>query len=155
VTTIGLEIVELRPEHIDVLSIFFNRIKNDQSALQFHPHAFSDAIASLICTQKSKDKYIVVLKDGQPIGYGMLRGWDEGFETPSLGIYVDPEFRGVGIAKLLMTHLHTIAKLSKATRVRLKVYKDNIPALQLYKKLGYVFDEGLEVDCQVVGVVSL
>jgi ribosomal protein S18 acetylase RimI-like enzyme len=73
----------------------------------------------------------------------MLRGWDEGFEVPSLGIATRSSVRGTGLGGLLVQFLHAAACRRGANRVILKVYKDNIPARRLYEKLGYRFvDEG-------------
>jgi ribosomal protein S18 acetylase RimI-like enzyme len=47
-----------------------------------------------------------VLQGSRIVGYGMLRGWDEGYSVPSLGILVRAEACGQGIGKLLMEHLH-------------------------------------------------
>ena len=88
------------------------------------------------------------------IGYGMLRGWDAGYNVPSLGIIVAPQSRGTGLGGLLMHYMHHLAKIRGAVRVRLKVYPENEAALSIYRKIGYVFDETLEQN-QYVGYYVL
>jgi ribosomal protein S18 acetylase RimI-like enzyme len=45
-----------------------------------------------------------------------------------------------------MEHLHDVARARGATRVRLKVYRENTPAVRLYEAFGYSFEaEGDEL----------
>jgi ribosomal protein S18 acetylase RimI-like enzyme len=53
------------------------------------------------------------------------------------GLYVDPAYRGSGIARLLVEHLLGHAK-SVVRQVHLCVVSDNEPALKLYSRLGFV-----------------
>lgn len=115
----------------------------------FHPHPLtSEAALSLTehhaCCHTvlaNRDEYHVAqdVGSGRIVAYGMLRGWAEGFEVPSLGIAVHPEHRGRGIAKQFMQHLHRVAIGRGAERVRLKVYRHNQAAVKLYESLGYTF----------------
>jgi ribosomal protein S18 acetylase RimI-like enzyme len=83
----------------------------------------------------------------------MLRGWDEGFEVPYLGIAIHPGERGQGYGRVLMEYLHAAARERGAVRVMLKVYEDNEAAVRLYRSLGYCFGE--RSDGQLVGVLEL
>jgi ribosomal protein S18 acetylase RimI-like enzyme len=87
------------------------------------------------------------------IAYGMLRGWDEGYDVPSLGIVVAPAFRGQGYGRSLMHFLHAAAKARGAPAIRLKVYPENSTAVALYQSLGYVF--GAKEGGQLVGLLDL
>jgi ribosomal protein S18 acetylase RimI-like enzyme len=71
----------------------------------------------------------------------MLRGWDEGYQIPSLGLAIHPSVRGQGLGKMLMGFLHLQAFRRGAEKVRLRVNSTNDKALKLYKGLGYVFEE--------------
>lgn len=150
--TADLEIVHLRPAHIGALTKLFAAVAADPTGKSFHPHPFDSAQARRICEYQGKDLYYALAKAGEFVGYGMLRGWDEGYEVPSLGIYIAPAFRGTGAARILMQHLHLSARRSGAPSVRLKVYKDNTAALELYRSLGYTFDESSRSDGQIVGL---
>jgi ribosomal protein S18 acetylase RimI-like enzyme len=70
----------------------------------------------------------------------MLRGWDEGFEIPSLGIAILPDARGTGLGTALMHYLHAEATRRGVPKVRLTVHEDNARAVALYRSLGYEFD---------------
>lgn len=108
-----------------------------------------------ICDHGGLDLYFGLRIDARVVGYGILRGWDEGYSTPSLGIYLLPELRGTGAARLLMQHLHVASQLSGASNIRLKVYPENVPALGLYRAMGYSFDESLSADGQLLGTIKI
>lgn len=107
----------------------------------FHPHGFDKVSAAEVVTEseKSSDEYWVCIVDNEIAAYGMLRGWAEGFDIPSLGIATSPKHRGRGYGKQMMIHLHDIARSRGATKCRLKVDKRNFVAKSLYEKLGYNF----------------
>jgi ribosomal protein S18 acetylase RimI-like enzyme len=110
--------------------------------VSFHPHPFTKAEAEARCTYVGKDLYYVVGTPDRLVAYGMLRGWDEGFDVPSLGLAVDPAARGRGLGRLLLDFLHLAAAWRGAVAVRLKVYRTNESALRLYERVGYTFVEG-------------
>ena len=60
----------------------------------FHPHPFTTEAARERAAYTGKDLYYVVIEGDEILGYGMLRGWDEGYEVPSLGIVIHPAHRG-------------------------------------------------------------
>src|SRR5690242_21202213 len=91
--------------------------------------------------------------DNHVIGYGMLRGWDEGYAIPSLGIAIDPEVRGRGHSRVLMNFLRDVAKQRGAERIRLKVDPQNQSAAELYRSLGYVLEP--QPDGQLIGFLEL
>jgi len=146
-----LQIVRAAPEHLDILTEFFARVAADEASRHFHPHPFDAAGAATIASFQGRDLYYLAIANGV-IGYGMLRGWDEGYEVPSLGIVVDPAWRGRGIARLLMQFLHGAARIRGCERIRLKVYPENVRAKALYESLGYRFGE--VTDGQLIGSLS-
>ncbi|WP_178088729.1 GNAT family N-acetyltransferase [Plesiomonas shigelloides] len=50
---------------------------------------------------------------------------------------VDPAFRGVGLAKKLMSEMEAYVLDAGFKYVKLEVYKTNISALSMYRRLGY------------------
>jgi len=74
-------------------------------------------------------------------GYSMLRGWDEGYETPSFGGCTHPELRGAGLGQLLLAHAISESRAVGASRLRLTVYKTNTSALHIYRKFGFLFSD--------------
>ncbi|MCK4727090.1 MAG: GNAT family N-acetyltransferase [Anaerolineales bacterium] len=132
---------------------FFKLIQTSDEIEFFHPHPFSSDEALRICNYIGSDMYFGLLQDGHIIGYGMLRGWDEGYDVPSLGIVIHPSERGKGMGEFMMLKLHETARQKGTKEIRLKVYPDNSAAIHLYKNLGYVF-RGFEQD-QMIGILIL
>ena len=52
-------------------------------------------MAKKIATYEGDDLYFLQIKDNEIAGYAMLRGWDEGYTIPSLGIALHPDFQVV------------------------------------------------------------
>ena len=108
----------------------------------FHPHAFTPEFVATLVRYTGDDLYYLLTEGDQVLGYGMLRGWDEGFSVPSLGIAVHPAARGSGLGRLMMTFLHAAAKRRNCSAVRLRVAIENKPAAALYESLGYRYKGG-------------
>jgi len=51
----------------------------------------------------------------------MLRGMDEGYSTPMLGIAVDKRYEGIGVGKLLMQFLEVETKLLEYKEIKFPV----------------------------------
>lgn len=135
------------------LAEFFRDLKKGGDDKHFHPHPLTDEEAKRRCQYSGKDLYYVLTESDKILGYAMLRGWDEGYEVPSLGIVLHPSVRATGLGKLLIHFLHAAARRKGASKVRLKVYPDNTTAVALYKKFGYTFHA--EQDGQLVGFIDL
>jgi sugar O-acyltransferase (sialic acid O-acetyltransferase NeuD family) len=105
----------------------------------FRPHPFTKKRARDIANHAGRDAYAILLDGQRPVAYGMLRGWEEGYETPSLGIAVRNDSQGRGLGRLMMAHLHAEAGRRGAKQVRLRVHRDNIRARRLYETLGYEY----------------
>jgi [ribosomal protein S18]-alanine N-acetyltransferase len=137
----ALEFCKLRPALKEALAELFETITSNGDSRWFHPHPFTAEKATELCAYRGRDLYYVALAEESILGYGMLRGWDEGYEIPSLGIVLHPSVRGSGLGSTMMHFLHSAARFRGAKRVRLKVYRDNIAAKSMYEKLGYVFEK--------------
>jgi ribosomal-protein-alanine N-acetyltransferase len=134
-----IEIRKLAPEFEKPLTRFFSILVEGGFDKWFHPHPFTGEEASRLANYSGADAYYIVMLDGNIIAYGMLRGWDEGYDVPSLGIAVAPLHQGKGIADILMRFLHLCAELNSAKQIRLTVKEDNARARRLYERLGYQF----------------
>lgn len=149
----GLHCLQPREQDLALLAEFFVRIKETDNERFFHPHPLSEAEAKRIILHDGQDIYLILTDGSCVYAYGMLRGWDEGYAIPSLGLAVNPDFHGSGIGRLMMNFLHLTAKLRGCESIRLKVDKMNDRAISLYKSLGYVFEEF--DDGQLLGKFSI
>jgi len=123
------------------LSAFFFRVATSGDEQLFHPHPMTDAEAQRRASYTGADGYYVLLIGPDIAAYGMLRGWEEGYDAPSLGIAVDAGRRGLGLARTMMSYLHSAARLRGAPEIMLKVYRNNEAAVSLYRSLGYELTE--------------
>ena len=143
-----MEFVVIGPDDEAMLGEVFAHIDDTF----FRPHPFTPEEARRIARRSGLDLYAALVDGGRAIAYGMLRGWDEGFATPSLGIAVRDEYQGRGFGRSMMADLHRAALARGASTVRLRVHADNFRARRLYESLGYVYrgeDRGelvMEVD---------
>lgn len=106
-------------------------------ASHFHPHPFTAAEARRRAAYEGRDVYAVLELDQRFVAYGMLRGWDDGYEVPSLGIAVRTDRQHRGHGRRMMDWLAGEALRRGATRIRLRVHPANAAARRLYESLGY------------------
>ncbi|NJD05353.1 MAG: GNAT family N-acetyltransferase [Methylococcaceae bacterium] len=149
----ALEIRRIDPGLEGALADFFASLDQAGDYAVFHPHPFTPQQATAIARSDGLDLYYAATAAGEVLGYGMLRGWDEGYAVPSLGLAVAPRHRGRGLGRLMMAFLHEAARLRGASRVRLTVYAHNASAVALYRRLGYRFSDAGEG--QLLGLLEL
>jgi ribosomal protein S18 acetylase RimI-like enzyme len=135
------------------LAAFFADLLAAGDEATFHPHPLTPAAARSIARRTGLDVYMVATIGDQVVGYGMLRGWDDGFAAPSLGVAVHPAHRGHGLGRRIMDELHGIARSRGSDRVRLTVAANHVAARSLYESLGYRFDTG--ADGRMVGWLEI
>lgn len=134
----------MKTKNLEISDIpqFIKFIENNKEDLKFfHPHKFDIQSLEELINKNKDDIYTIFLENYSIIAYGILRGWDEGYSIPSLGILIDKNFRGKGYSNLIMNILHDMCKEKKCEKIRLTVIKNNIVAINLYKKLGYEFED--------------
>jgi ribosomal protein S18 acetylase RimI-like enzyme len=148
-----LEFRQLGPDLETGLSEFFRAFAQGQDHAFFHPHPMTDEEAKKLCGYSGRNLYYAACVGTAVLAYGLLRGWDEGYEIPSLGIAIHPEARGQGLARPFMAFLHAAAKARGATKVRLTVYTENRRAVELYRRMGYQFEA--KNDRELVGMLVL
>lgn len=148
-----IEIRMIDPHLNAPLDQLFKDILAEGDDVFFHPHPFDSETATQISHYEGKDVYCGLVAGDRILGYGMLRGWDDGYDIPSLGVYLRPFVRGNGWAQVLVTFLHAVGRENGATKIRLTVYASNIRAIKLYQKLGYNFmsNQG----SQFIGIIDL
>lgn len=132
---------------------FLGVLKEANETDYFSPHPFSEDAVEKIIQCVRKDLYYVLTEGQDVLGYGMLRGWDDGYEIPSLGIAIHPAARNAGLGTTFMHFLHGAARRKGALKVRLRVKSQNTRAIKLYQNLGYTFCS--KEDGYLVGLLEL
>lgn len=151
--SINIEYKKVTHQWLTKLTRFFEEIITQNEDVFFHPHPLNYEAAKEIASLQGQDLYFLQIKDNDITGYGMLRGWDDGYLIPSLGIAIHPRFRRQGLAKKFMDFMHQKAKEKGAQKIRLTVYTSNIAAIRLYRSYGYAFSE--EKDHKLIGYCEL
>jgi [ribosomal protein S18]-alanine N-acetyltransferase len=145
----------VQPSDASALGRLFARLRSHGVEEFFHPHPLTPQAAGERATYLGKDVYCVMAIGEELVGYGMLRGWDDGYDIPNLGVAIDPGQQGRGYGRRLMEFLHRLARQRGAKRIRLRVYPENARAVALYQSLGYSLNCNREPDGQIVGFLEL
>ncbi|MBA3240173.1 MAG: GNAT family N-acetyltransferase [Acidobacteria bacterium] len=94
----------------------------------FHAFSFAaDQIAKMLA-ERGQDIYMGLLWQDELAGFFMLRGWNEGYDVPTLGTFVAEKYRGYGFMQLTVELTKVICKLRGTSRVMYKSHPDNAPA---------------------------
>ena len=80
--------------------------------------------------------YFVALDGDKVVGYA--GAWNTGTDYSIISVAVSGEYRKNGIAVRLLNRLVADAKKKEIYSVSLEVSEKNIPAINLYKKLGFI-----------------
>jgi [ribosomal protein S18]-alanine N-acetyltransferase len=151
----AIECVRLTAEWVTPLAKFLGDLEIQRDTYFFAPHSGSEAFIGALCEGPKLDLFYLLVLGREVMGYGLLRGWDEGFEIPSLGIAIHPTARGRGLGELLMHFLHTAASVRGSRFVRLRVRANNSVAIGLYIKMGYEFEPDESPDGFLTGLRPL
>ncbi|MBU5590683.1 GNAT family N-acetyltransferase [Clostridium sp. MSJ-4] len=77
------------------------------------------------------------------IGYGQLILDDDAIIIVNFGVI--PKFRGRGYSKLLIKKLLSMAQQKGYSNIKIKVANNNVKALNLYKSIGFNFNEEISL----------
>lgn len=134
-----MELTQMGPDWVAPLKAFLDDIESNGDGKFFSPHSTDEETLRMRAVYTGQDLYLLLVERQRVLGYGLLRGWDEGYSIPSLGIALHSSVRGTGFAPALMAFLHAEACHRGAIKVRLRVHAENSRAIALYARLGYEF----------------
>lgn len=72
------------------------------------------------------------------IGLFMLRGFDEGYQRPSFGVYIAYAYSGNGLARFALDYSISWCRLNGVNRMMLKVHPENNYARKTYEDAGFI-----------------
>jgi len=128
----------LKASDAEHLGIFFERNDRFEVTGFFKAFQLNMETAKKLLNPARKDQFFVMEGPDKFLAFSMLRGWDEGYDTPSFGIFVDWEYHGCGYGKRLCEWTFRWADQTGVPKVRLSVYEKNTHAINIYKKLGFI-----------------
>lgn len=105
----------------------------------FTPFAYDEKTIRGILTGAKLDVYLGLFSEKYLVGLAMLRGWDEGYAIPAVGIFVDESYQGRGFASAGLATLIAICRLRSCGKVMAKVYLGNDRAQRFFLDRGFQF----------------
>jgi RimJ/RimL family protein N-acetyltransferase len=84
-----------------------------------------------------KDSFWGIYLEKSLIGFHMLRGFDEGYDIPSYGVFISKDFSGKGLSKLTLQHAISYCKINGIKQLMLKVHPENLVAKKIYEDFGF------------------
>ncbi len=99
---------------------------------------FSDPYSLNMLTEEFESPhtvYLVVEENGEILGYGGYSAVLDEADIMTIGII--PKARGLGLGQMLLEKLISHAKEQEIKKMWLEVRVSNLPAITLYKKLGF------------------
>ncbi len=109
----------------------------------FIPFSFDLKTIKKILSKLSDDMFFGVYSNEELVGFYMLRGFDEGYDVPSYGVWISEKYSGLGLSKFTLQHAITFCKINKIKKLMLKVHPDNILAKNIYESFGFI-NEGID-----------
>jgi ribosomal protein S18 acetylase RimI-like enzyme len=125
-----LQIEPLRSSNVQDLAELLGSVDT-----KYFAHAPPEAARRFLA--EPADVHVLGRADGEVVAFGMLRGWQEGYEVPSLGIAVRSDREGAGYGRAMLIALEQLARERGASRIRLRVHPENLRARRLYDARGY------------------
>ncbi len=114
----------LEPDDAAAISGFM-RSQPPEDMRFFYAFGVDEAAIAEMLSAAEKDVYSGVFWQTKLIGIFMLRGWDAGYELPSLGVFVDEKYRGNSILPLMIDSAKLICRLSGGNKLFAKSHPDN------------------------------
>lgn len=105
----------------------------------FIPFEFNLDSVTTAMSRAKKDMFYGVYIDNALVGFYMLRGWDEGYEVPSYGVWIAKNFSSKGLSKLTLQHAISICRINKVKKLLLKVHPENVIAKKIYEDFGFIY----------------
>lgn len=138
----NIEIKELQSEHASILSALILSAPKNYTKY-FTPFSFKEDAIKKIINNSINDKYFGIFINDNLAGFYMLRGFDEGYEVPSYGVWISDKFSKLGLSKLTLQHAITYCKVNNLKKIMLKVHTENIVAKNIYESFGFK-QEGID-----------
>lgn len=119
-----------------LLELLLNATEEDKRF--FTPFVFEISQIESRLEQATRDRYYGIFQKGNCLcGYYMLRGLDEGYDSPMYGVFIHPEHRHLGLGKLTLSHAVSFCRMNQHPSILLGVHPENAVAINTYRKFGF------------------
>ena len=147
-----MQFVQVKYPDVKLLEQFIAGAGSSLKSFRYFQKRPLEVIKDHLCT-------FLLLDNEKPVAYGHLDVSDEATiashcgseeknqtiqKTIWLGIAVAEEYVGLGLGVMMMNQLISFGKQNNVKEIKLSVDNDNIAAIKLYEKLGFVLLEKKE-----------
>ena len=126
-----------------LLDIYNYEVVNGTATFDLNPKSLSDWEKWFEEHSEGNHFALTALVDDTPIGYATLSGYREKeayIQTTELSVYVHPEYRGNGIATMLINETVAIARSRGDVHTIVSVITgSNEASLKMHEKLGFTY----------------
>jgi len=130
-------ISELGPKDEEALTRFFLENNRPEITDLFRAFAMDATSAKRICHGPRRDRYFAMYEGEMIVCFGMLRGWDEGYEVPTFGLTADHRSNGRGHGWRMWRWAIGLARDLGAKKLRITTDLKNAIILGMAAKLGF------------------
>lgn len=123
-----------------ILTIYNDAILNTTAVYDYNPHTPKMRFDWFIDKKAHNFPVLVAEKDGIVGGfatYGPFRNWAAYQHTAEHSVYVHPDFRGQGIAKLLLKRIIETAQSNGVHTLIAGIDSDNAVSIYLHQQFGF------------------
>ena len=103
----------------------------------FVPFTFDSDTIYRILDNLKKDSFWGIFVVDKLVGFYMLRGFDEGYDIPSYGVWISKEYSNKGLSKFTLQHASSYCKINQIKKIMLKVHPGNTAAKTTYENFGF------------------
>ncbi len=139
-----MQFVQVKYPDVKLLQQFIDEAGSSLKSFRYFQKRALEVIKDHLCT-------FLLMDEGKPVAYGHLDVSDEATvssycggeggkteKTIWLGIAVAEKYVGLGLGVMMMNQLISYGKQQGVKQIKLSVDNDNLSAISLYKKLGFV-----------------
>ncbi len=129
---------QLGVDDAPILAALLAEQRSDYLA-HFHPFGFDAATLAAQFMAAKRDRFLGIYENEALLGFFMLRGFDEGYQRPSFGVFVAEVTAGRGLARFALERALAWCVESGVEIVMLKVAVENPRARRIYVGAGFEF----------------
>jgi RimJ/RimL family protein N-acetyltransferase len=84
-----------------------------------------------------EDRYWGMWFESNLVGFFIMRGFDEGYQRPSFGVYIARAYSRKGLSGLALGYCMSWCRMNNIGAMMLKVHPNNRYARQTYERAGF------------------
>lgn len=131
------ELREAQESDYEEMLRFFAENNRIEITKRFRPFPLTPEMAHFICKEPKKDRYYVAYYEGKLVGLGMLRGWDEGYDIPAFGTFIDYRHHAKRFGITILDHAIADARRLGSPAIRISGHASNAVVVHYCESRGW------------------